>query len=61
MLVDPDEANDWTAEFDVDLARSRVEGVPVMHICVWLGPLTGERGIRGLNLFAACRLSKCAP
>ena len=31
MLIDPDEANDWTAEFDVDLARSRAEGVPVVH------------------------------
>ena len=31
MLIDPDEANDWTAEFDVDLARSRAEGVPVLH------------------------------
>ncbi len=31
MLIDPDEANDWTAEFDVDLARSRAEGVPVLY------------------------------
>ena len=39
MLVDPDEANDWTAEFDVDLPRSRVEGTPIVHFHR-LGPLT---------------------
>lgn len=39
MLIDPDEANDWTAEFEVDLARSRAEGVPIMHFR-WLGLVT---------------------
>ena len=45
MLIDPDEANDWTAEFDVDLTRARAEGVPVMHFRR-LGPLAddGESG-----------------
>ena len=32
MLVDPDEANDWTAEFDVDLSRSREVGEPVIAL-----------------------------
>jgi len=32
MLVDPDELNDWTAEFEVDLAQSRVAGEPVMRL-----------------------------
>ena len=26
MLVDPEEANDWVAEFEVDLVQSRVLG-----------------------------------
>ena len=38
MLVDPDEANDWVAEFDVDLAQSRAAGEPVLAF-VRLGPL----------------------
>jgi hypothetical protein len=39
MLVDPGEHNDWVAEFEVDLARSR-EGVePVLRL-VKLGSLT---------------------
>ena len=39
MLVDPDEANDWVAEFDVDLPRSRELGEPAMSLR-YLGPLT---------------------
>ena len=38
MLVDPDEANDWVAEFAVDLARSRAEGSPSIRLRR-LGPL----------------------
>jgi superfamily II RNA helicase len=38
MLVDPDEANDWVAEFDVDLAKSRAAGEPRL-VFVRLGPL----------------------
>ena len=30
MLVDPDEANDWVAEFEVELARSRELGEPAL-------------------------------
>jgi hypothetical protein len=33
MLVDPAEANDWVAEFEVDLAQSRTTGEPVMKLC----------------------------
>ena len=40
MLVDPDEANDWVAEFAVDLAQSRERGEPVMRL-VKLGSLVG--------------------
>jgi superfamily II RNA helicase len=40
MLVDPDEANDWVAEFDVDLAKSRAAGEPVLAF-LRLGPLVG--------------------
>jgi len=32
MLIDPAEANDWVAEFDVDLAESRVAGEPVLKL-----------------------------
>jgi hypothetical protein len=32
MLVDPEEANDWVAEFEVDLAQSRVLGEPVLQL-----------------------------
>jgi superfamily II DNA/RNA helicase len=32
MLVDPEEHNDWVAEFEVDLARSRANGEPVMGL-----------------------------
>ncbi|HZV37042.1 MAG TPA: DUF3516 domain-containing protein [Verrucomicrobiae bacterium] len=39
MLVDPEEANDWVAEFNVDLAASRAKGEPVLRL-VKLGPLT---------------------
>ncbi|MDD5348866.1 MAG: DUF3516 domain-containing protein [Chthoniobacteraceae bacterium] len=39
MLVDPDELNDWVAEFRVDLAPSRETGEPVMRL-VKIGSLT---------------------
>ena len=32
MLVDPEEANDWVAEFEVDLAQSRTLGEPVLQL-----------------------------
>jgi len=32
MLIDPAEANDWVAEFDVDLAQSRAAGEPVLAL-----------------------------
>ncbi len=32
MLVDPDEANDWVAEFGVDLAESRVRSEPALWL-----------------------------
>ncbi|MDB6022991.1 MAG: putative ATP-dependent helicase, partial [Pedosphaera sp.] len=32
MLVDPEEANDWVAEFEVDIAESRMKGEPVMRL-----------------------------
>lgn len=32
MLVDPEEANDWVAEFEVDLAQSRELGEPVLRL-----------------------------
>ena len=32
MLVDPEECNDWVAEFEVDLAASRQAGEPVMSL-----------------------------
>ena len=32
MLIDPEEANDWVAEFDVDLASSRAAGEPVLTL-----------------------------
>jgi hypothetical protein len=39
MLVDPEEHNDWVAEFEVDLARSRETGQPVLRLAR-LGSLT---------------------
>ncbi len=39
MIVDPDEINDWVAEFDVDLVRSRETGEPVLSLRNF-GPLT---------------------
>jgi len=38
MLVDPDGHNDWVAEFEVDLARSRAASEPVLRL-VRLGSL----------------------
>jgi hypothetical protein len=32
MLVDPEEANDWVAEFEVDMAQSRALGEPVLQL-----------------------------
>ena len=32
MLVDPDEHNDWVAEFEVDLAASRAAGAPLPRL-----------------------------
>jgi len=32
MLVDPEEHNDWVAEFEVDLAQSRAAKEPVLHL-----------------------------
>jgi hypothetical protein len=32
MLVDPEEANDWLAEFEVDLAKSRTLGEPCLQL-----------------------------
>jgi superfamily II RNA helicase len=32
MLVDPDEANDWVAEFEIDLASSRTNGEPALRL-----------------------------
>jgi hypothetical protein len=32
MLVDPEEANDWVAEFDVDLVASRAQNQPVLRL-----------------------------
>ncbi len=32
MLIDPAEANDWVAEFEVDLAESRSTGAPVIRL-----------------------------
>ena len=32
MLVDPEMENDWVAAFDVDLAKSREAGRPVLRL-----------------------------
>jgi hypothetical protein len=32
MLVDPEEANDWVAEFEADLAQSRTLGEPFLQL-----------------------------
>jgi hypothetical protein len=32
MLIDPGEANDWVAEFEVDLAASRAAGEPILGL-----------------------------
>jgi len=32
MLVDPEEHNDWVAEFEVDLAQSRALGEPFLRL-----------------------------
>jgi len=32
MLIDPGEANDWVAEFDIDLAQSRTAGEPILAL-----------------------------
>jgi hypothetical protein len=46
MLVDPDGHNDWVAEFEVDLARSKAMGEPVLRL-VKLGALVGGVDIAG--------------
>jgi hypothetical protein len=33
MLVDPEEHNDWVAEFEVNLAESRKAGEPSLMLC----------------------------
>jgi hypothetical protein len=38
MLIDSRDANDWVAEFEVDLARSKANGEPALRL-VWLGSL----------------------
>ena len=38
MIIDPDHQNDWVAEFQADLIKSREEGKPVMRL-VRFGPL----------------------
>ncbi|MGO8700242.1 MAG: DEAD/DEAH box helicase [Limisphaerales bacterium] len=40
MLVDPDEHNDWVAEFEVDLAQSRAASAPVWRL-LRIGSLQG--------------------
>ncbi len=32
MLIDPEEANDWVAEFEVDLAQSKANNEPVLRL-----------------------------
>jgi hypothetical protein len=32
MLVDPEDRNDWVAEYEVDLEASRDAGVPVLDL-----------------------------
>jgi hypothetical protein len=32
MLVDPEEHNDWVAEFEVDIIESRKEGSPILKL-----------------------------
>jgi hypothetical protein len=32
MLVDPEEHNDWVAEFEIDLAESRKVSEPVLRL-----------------------------
>ena len=39
MLVDPEQANDWVAEFQVDIPASKAKGEPVMQFMKF-GPLT---------------------
>jgi hypothetical protein len=39
MLIDPEENNDWVAEFEVDLGRSRELGEPAMRLSR-IGPLS---------------------
>ncbi len=42
MLIDPEEHNDWVAEFHVDLSKSRETGDPALQLR-HLGPLVGEQ------------------
>ena len=43
MLIDPDEHNDWRAEFEVDLVESRKRGEPSLQL-QRMGPLVGAAG-----------------
>ena len=38
MLIDPEEHNDWVAEFEADLGASKETGYPVLRL-VRVGPL----------------------
>jgi hypothetical protein len=38
MLIDPQELNDWVAEFQIDLPKSRQTGEPALQL-LRLGPL----------------------
>ncbi len=42
VLVDPEEHNDWLAEFEVDLAQSRARGEPSLQLRK-IGPMTEMR------------------
>ena len=42
MLLDPEEHNDWVAEFEVDLAQSRAASEPALRLRR-LGALAGSR------------------
>ncbi len=44
MLVDPADENDWVAEFEVDLARSRDRGEPVLGL-IRLGALVAPSAV----------------
>jgi hypothetical protein len=47
MLIDPEEHNDWVAEFAVDIAASRKSGEPALNL-LRMGPLTGDAAMPAL-------------